>query len=603
MEYELKRHGITIPFDAIAKRLASEKDTTGACVQQHLSKLRKEMLARGSWVPPLSGKPNSKQQQSDVRGLVMVKKRNGECETREISWTEDAFKYVDLVHINQAKMIKYNKAFGDGGDTPGSAARPLKTKRPASNVPGDEVDPADLPSDEDFDPSNRKSKKAKRVTCASAKPAGNSNGSSYGTESDAGNESDSDGSDKKGGQRKPVMMALYQSEEEEEPFAGMVILRVAQHWLAEYPEGVNEAYRNTHGIQTGITNGQGEEVFDGDASDSDSIFDANTAENYAEAFGGDPDYSIMDANTAENYAEAFGGGLGYSIMDVTNPENYAEAFEDGDGEGSDSDSEEHQVNTAIPNASAHMVQSSNQVTGFDNMFGPALNPAQNSQYNNSSMAYQVNNQHAGQGTFMGINTPASTPVHNASGQSANGHNAVGSYTMGPNILGQNHFLSNTRVQDLFIGGPVNRAATGNFMGGQNTFGQNIPHQNALSSGSGHGFGLGTSMGNDFVMGDTTSPANDHFVSNEDRYDNRASGTQIGTGNNPGVPATTAENNPIDLNNTGRPMNDLGVNGTNGGDGTPRSSDDELQVQSYLDSFAVSEHLPLPGGRLLIRHRT
>jgi hypothetical protein len=111
------------------------------------------------------------------------------------------------------------------------------------------------------------------------------------------------------------------------------------------------------------------------------------------------------------------------------------------------------------------------------------------------------------------------------------------------------------------------------------------------------------MGNDFVMGDTTSPANDPFVSNEDRYDNRVGSTQIGTGKNPGVPATTAENNPIDLNNTGLPMNDLGVNGTNGGDGTPGFSDDELQVQSYLDSFAVSEHLPLPGGRLLIRRST
>jgi hypothetical protein len=564
MEYELKRHGIIIPWDAIAKRLASEKDTTGACVQQHLSKLRKEMLARGSWVPPLSGKPNPKHQQSDIRGFVMVKKRDGEYETREISWTEDAFKFVDLVHINHAKMIQYNKAFDDGENVPGFAARPLKTKRSASDV-FDEVDPADLPSDEDFDPSNKKTKKAKRVTRASTKSAGKSNLNSCGAESDAGNDSHFDDSEKRGAPRKPVMMALFQSEEDD-LYVGRIILDVPQHFLAQYPEGVNEAYRNTHGIQTGNTDEQGEEVFDDDASDSGPVHKANTVKDDAKAFGGDPEYSIMDANTAENYADAFGGGFGHDTY----------------YNNSDSDFEEQQVNTAIPKANAHLIQSSCQVAGFansfGNMFGPALHP---------------NNQHAGHGNFVGMNTPASTPLPHTSGQSAYGHNAVGPNAMGPNLLGQNRFNSNARVQDLFNGGPINRPATGNFVGTQSTFAQMLAGRNALGGGRGDGLGNGTSMSNGFVMGHTTTSANDPFVSSEDRSNNQFGGTQTGIVNNPSVPATTAENNPIDLN-------DPGVDGgnDNGSDGTPGSPDAQLQVQSYLDSFDVSEHLLLTSSRLL-----
>jgi hypothetical protein len=581
MEYELKRHGVIIPWDAIAKRLASEKDTTGACVQQHLSKLRKEMLARGSWVPPLSGKTSSKQQQPDVRGIVMVRKRNGECETREISWTEDAFKYVDLVHINHAKVIQHKKVSDDGEDTPGSTSRSLKAKRFASDAPDDEADPADLPSDRDFDPSNKNAKKAKRVTRSSAKSAGEFNLKSCHAKSEEGSDSDSDVSEKKGTPRKPVMMALYQHEEDE-LYAGRVILDAPRYILVQFPEGVNEAYRTTHAHRTGITDEQGEEMLD----DNGPFHEANTAQNYLDAFAHGVGHSVMDANTPENYAEAFGNGPEHSMMDANTAENYADAFTGGYGhaayeeDDSDSEFEEEQANADILNANTHMAQS-NHMTGFpnsyDNMFGPAL---------------PVNQEHAGQGAFMGMSTPTSTSVQNASSQSAYGHNAVGPNIMGPDLLGQNHFNSNARIQDLFNGGPVNRPATDNFMTGQ-TFAQIIAARNAPSGGSGNGLGHGTSMSNGFVIGDTTN-ANDPFLSNEGRSNNPFGGPQTGISNNPGVPAITVENNPIDSNDTDLPMNDPGVNGSNGnsGAGTPRSSDAHAQVESYVDSFDVSQRRPL-----------
>ena len=218
--------------------------------------------------------------------------------------------------------------------------------------------------------STKKSKKAKRVTRASAKFGGEFNRSHYDAEYDADGESDSEVIEKTG-PRKPVMMALYQHEEDE-LYAGRVILEVPRHILVQFPEGVNEAYRNTHAYQNGITDEQGEEVLDDDASDSGPFHEANTAQNYLEAFAHGVGYSVMDANTTENYAEAFGDGPEYSIMDANTEENYADAFAGGYGQAayedddSDSDIEEQQVNTAMPDANIHMVQSSNQMNGFLN---------------------------------------------------------------------------------------------------------------------------------------------------------------------------------------------------------------------------------------------
>lgn len=623
MEYELKRHGITIPFDAIAKRLASEKDTTGPCVQQHLAKLRKEMLARGSWVPPLSGKPNTKQPQSDIRGIVKVKNENGEYEVREISWTEDAFKYVDLVHINQVKTFKGNKFFDNGEVNSGSARRLLKNKGSSAYGTEDGVDPADLSSDEEFDPSSKKSHKAKRVARASAKFGGRSNGNSYGGESDADSESESGGIAKRKVSRKPAMMALYQSEEEQEVFTGQVIFRLAGYLLSEYPAGINEAYRNTHAIKIGTTDENGEEVFGDDASDSDSHHPANTAQNYAEAFAHGLGYSVMDANTAENYAAAFGGREDYSIMDANTAVNYAAAFgggnegnfgrgnadnhdvDDSDSDDSDSDFGDQQV--AMANVNPHMVQSSHQLASFgntfqnDNAFGPALHNTQGSQRSHSSVFNQVSNQQTGYGNFMEMINSASTSVQNSSSQTAYGHNAVGQNTMGHNGLGQNYFHSDARSQDVLMGGPVNRAPTGDSYGGK-TFAQIITERNALSGGSGSGSGYSSSMSNGFVVGDTNNAANDPFVSTDSGFDNQIVGIQTGAGNNPSLPAIAVEDNLNDQNDTDHPMDGFGNSG-NDENRTPDAYDAQSPFQDYIGDFDVSGQLPPPGSSWLMRRST
>jgi hypothetical protein len=615
MEYELKRHGITIPFDAIAKRLASEKDTTGPCVQQHLTKLRKEMLARGSWVPPLSGKPGSKQPQSDVRGYVMVKKRHGESEIREVLWTEDAFQYVDLVHINKAKMFEVNKSSGNGEGTPGSARRLLKPKKSAMDLTGDELDPADLPSDEEFDPSNKKSKYGKRVTRASSKFGGNLKRDDYDdAESDVDGESDSGVIIKR--ERKPVMMALYQSEEEEEVFTGIVILPIAQHLLAEYPNGINEAYRNTHGIQVGNTNKHGEQVFADDASDSGSHHPANTAQNYVEALAQGLGRSVMDANTPEDFGTAFRCGRPYSVMNANTGKNYLEAFvggvdnktgrgsqngnnNDSDSGDSHSDCGDQRGNTATGDVNQHMVQPSSQVAHFANssknrnMFEPARDSMNNSHAGQSSMFNQTNNQQADQGNFMGTNAPTSTPVHNASGETIYAHNAVG----------YNPLQSAARFHDLLVGGPVHRAPNDDSYDGK-TFAKIPAERSALSGGSSNRFGdgHGTQKSSEFVIGDTTSAVNDPFVPNEASFGSQMVGIHTGNANSPGVPAFAVNGNHSDQNYAVVPMDGLEVHDGNDENGTPEPSDDQPQIQSFMDSFNVSEQLPLSAGCLLIRSR-
>ena len=80
-----------MPYDAIARRMFAEKDSTGASIIQHLGKLRLATLARGAWVPPLVGKGRKNVPiEEDIRGLVRCKYGGGNQETRVIGWNEDA---------------------------------------------------------------------------------------------------------------------------------------------------------------------------------------------------------------------------------------------------------------------------------------------------------------------------------------------------------------------------------------------------------------------------------------------------------------------------------------------------------------------------------
>lgn len=91
IQYECYKHGLHLPWDAIARRFANEKGPpTAQCMIQHLSKLRGHMLDSGRWVPPLMGRQQQRQMASndDVRGNVRYL-RDGVAEVRDVDWDED----------------------------------------------------------------------------------------------------------------------------------------------------------------------------------------------------------------------------------------------------------------------------------------------------------------------------------------------------------------------------------------------------------------------------------------------------------------------------------------------------------------------------------
>ncbi len=83
MQFECQRAGIELPWDAIALRLASEKNSSGASIVQHLAKRRKELLESGCWVPPLLKRRNALASH-DIRGIV--KTGPGPKDLRYVSW-------------------------------------------------------------------------------------------------------------------------------------------------------------------------------------------------------------------------------------------------------------------------------------------------------------------------------------------------------------------------------------------------------------------------------------------------------------------------------------------------------------------------------------
>jgi hypothetical protein len=113
--YECARQGIQVPYDAIARRMFAEKESTGASIIQHLGKLRLANLARGAWVPPLVGKGRKNVPlEEDIRGLVKCKGGNCGKDTRFIQWNEDASMLISQEDIIVKDRAKKGPAYFQG---------------------------------------------------------------------------------------------------------------------------------------------------------------------------------------------------------------------------------------------------------------------------------------------------------------------------------------------------------------------------------------------------------------------------------------------------------------------------------------------------------
>lgn len=211
VQYECHRDNITIPWDRIVHRL--QPGSSGPSFIQHLNKMRDILVLEGHLIPPPLGKPNIPQD-TTIRGLIRDFSSDDPTSTRMVGWNEVIEHRKESLQVEGIVRGSGNYARGEDGrrSTTGAARnkpRP-KAKLPVKYIEGVEKiktsvakesqkkrrerarkakreidveesgqvpDPAELPSDDDYDPNaTKKSRISRRRSTrkSAAKPAARS---------------------------------------------------------------------------------------------------------------------------------------------------------------------------------------------------------------------------------------------------------------------------------------------------------------------------------------------------------------------------------------------------------------------------------------------
>jgi hypothetical protein len=86
LDYECHRAGIELPWDDLVRRLSP--GSSGACLTQHLEKLRLKLVSEGHMIPPQKLKPEFSMDDK-VRALVRVSPTGDPGLVRIVGWDED----------------------------------------------------------------------------------------------------------------------------------------------------------------------------------------------------------------------------------------------------------------------------------------------------------------------------------------------------------------------------------------------------------------------------------------------------------------------------------------------------------------------------------
>ncbi|OAA43782.1 hypothetical protein NOR_04357 [Metarhizium rileyi] len=87
IHYECSRHKLQLPWDAIAHRF--HPGSSGAAIIQHINRLRREVLAEGHLVPPLTQRTSTTPSDPNVRGYVRQDTQGDDFEsTRPVYFSE-----------------------------------------------------------------------------------------------------------------------------------------------------------------------------------------------------------------------------------------------------------------------------------------------------------------------------------------------------------------------------------------------------------------------------------------------------------------------------------------------------------------------------------
>ncbi|KAF7916628.1 uncharacterized protein EAE98_010637 [Botrytis deweyae] len=176
INYECRRQGITLPWDDIAHRI--HPGSSGAATVQYINKLREVLIPEGHLVPPPFAKKNTVD--SNVRGYIRDMNSEDPKATREVTWDEEIEDLKESLvtpgitrgsgtyrrdkarwQNNKATIVEETptKTFSTRS-YPDKRASKAKTEQKEKSVAvkkerSESIDPAEMPSDEDYDPGNR----------------------------------------------------------------------------------------------------------------------------------------------------------------------------------------------------------------------------------------------------------------------------------------------------------------------------------------------------------------------------------------------------------------------------------------------------------------
>ncbi|KAF7936492.1 uncharacterized protein EAE97_007858 [Botrytis byssoidea] len=176
INYECRRKGLNIPWDDIAHRM--DPGSSAAAVMQYINKMRETLIPEGHLVPPPFAKKNPVNPK--VRGMIRDMKSDDPKATREVTWDEEIEHPKESLSIpgvtrgsgtyrrDRARWQNNKASIVEETPTKTLSSRQRPQKRASEAKTGqkeksfmvkkersESIDPAEMPSDEDYDPGNR----------------------------------------------------------------------------------------------------------------------------------------------------------------------------------------------------------------------------------------------------------------------------------------------------------------------------------------------------------------------------------------------------------------------------------------------------------------
>lgn len=183
LQYECHRAGLKLPWDKAVDRLST--GSSGASALQHLNKLRDILITEGHMVPPLLGKYTIPQDPT-VRGYTRDMNAEKPTDTRVVRWgehIEDRKENLEvegvirgsgnyrrgllkgLENIQRATGERRNRlpvelhdSRTESNGAAGTTKKAIKRRASVISSRSQSVDPAEMDSDEEYDPSSAKKK-------------------------------------------------------------------------------------------------------------------------------------------------------------------------------------------------------------------------------------------------------------------------------------------------------------------------------------------------------------------------------------------------------------------------------------------------------------